>query len=322
MKKYISIFAALLAFAACTKEPSMKEELVTAEFEVVTNIATKAVVDNDGVGVNVSRFVMEVWHNSNGVSELYTRKVNTGSDMTVGTSYANPAKTKFKVTFVKGQEYDVLFWADCSDGEGDLYYTTNTAEGLKAVTMKGEYIANNDKRDAFSAVVKVPADADATIFNQTIKLRRPFAQLNVITDDIDEIEANSGTEKVVPDAVELAFKAPSVFNVLTQVASTPVDYSYSAAPYYLTHKTDAAAADKYTLNMDYILAPAGEQAIAEIALTAKKDGIVLNEQTFQNIPLQRNYRTNIIGSLLTLTGEFIVEVDAVFNEPDFDVEIQ
>lgn len=324
MKKIYSIIAlAAIVLASCSKVSApVQEETMDAVFEVTTSLATKASVDNDGMGIGVNRFVMEVWHNYNGTSELYARKVNTGSDVTPGTSLSAPAKTKFNVTLVKGQEYDVLFWADYSEGTGDQYYTTNSANGLKAVAVKlanAAYVGNDDKRDAFSAKVNVPATADASIFNQTILLYRPFAQLNVITNDIDDIEANSGTVKVVPDQMTLSFKAPSVFNVLTQVASVPVDYSYSAAPYYLSHKAVAAAADKYTLTMDYILAPAAEQAVSDITMVAKMGQTVLNSQTFQNIPLQRNYRTNIYGSLLSLTGDFYVEVSAIFNTPDFDV---
>lgn len=322
MKKHISILAAVLALLSCQKNEVPDADMVEAQFSVATALQSKAVVDSDGKGTAVNRFVMEVWHNYAGTSELYTRVVNTGADVTAGTSEQNPAKTRFKVSLVKGQQYDVLFWADSAEGSADRYYTTDSAEGLRAVSVKNSasfYSGNLDQRDAFCAVRRILSDADSGVFTETVLLHRPFAQLNVITDDIDQIEANTGTQKVVPDRIQLSFKAPSKFSVLTGVASQEVEYTYSAAPYYLGHKTAAAQADKYTLTMDYILAPASEQAVCTVSMVAKKGENILNSQNFENIPLKRNWRTNILGSLLTLSGEFRVEVSALFSTPDYEV---
>ena len=314
MKKTVFIlFAAALAFAGCNK--SVEEgagETVSASFQISTEMTTKATLDGDGQGVNVNRFIMEVWHvtgsGASQVSELYTRQVKYGTQITAGTNISNPAKTNFTVSLVKGQDYDLLFWADKGDDQGaDVYYNTSDLHNV----VLGAYTGNDDRRDAFSqcvTLINVTSDPSTSV-----QLERPFAQLNIITQDIDDIEANSGTVKVVPDEISVAFTAPTVFNVKTQEASASAAFTSNVAPYY---STVGSQTEHYTLSMDYILASKNQQDVKDVELTAKKNSTVLNTQTFSNIPLQRNYRTNILGNLLTTTGVFTVETAPVWASPE------
>ena len=275
-------------------------------------MTTKATLDGDGQGVNVNRFIMEVWHvtgsGASQVSELYTRQVKYGTQITAGTNISNPAKTNFTVSLVKGQDYDLLFWADKGDDQGaDVYYNTSDLHNV----VLGAYTGNDDRRDAFSqcvTLINVTSDPSTSV-----QLERPFAQLNIITQDIDDIEANSGTVKVVPDEISVAFTAPTVFNVKTQEASASAAFTSNVAPYY---STVGSQTEHYTLSMDYILASKNQQDVKDVELTAKKNSTVLNTQTFSNIPLQRNYRTNILGNLLTTTGVFTVETAPVWASPE------
>ena len=316
MKKTVFIlFASSLAFAGCNK--SVEEgagETVSASFQISTEMTTKATLDGDGQGVNVNRFIMEVWHvtgsGASQVSELYTRQVKYGTQITAGTNISNPAKTNFTVSLVKGQDYDLLFWADKGDDQGaDVYYNTSDLHNV----VLGAYTGNDDGRDAFSqcvTLINVTSDPSTSV-----QLERPFAQLNIITQDIDDIEANSGTVKVVPDLISVAFTAPTVFNVKTQEASASAAFTSNVAPYY---STVGSQTEHYTLSMsmDYILASKNQQDIKDVTLTAIKTSDVLNTQTFSNIPLQRNYRTNILGNLLTTTGVFTVETAPVWASPE------
>ena len=319
MKKTVFIlFAAALAFAGCNK--SVEEgagETVSASFQISTEMTTKATLDGDGQGVNVNRFIMEVWHvtgsGASQVSELYTRQVKYGNQITAGTDISNPAKTNFTVSLVKGQDYDLLFWADKGDDQGaDVYYNTSDLHNV----VLGAYTGNDDRRDAFSqcvTLINVTSDPSTSV-----QLERPFAQLNIITQDIDDIEANSGTVKVVPDEISVAFTAPTVFNVKTQEASASAAFTSNVAPYY---STVGSQTEHYTLSMDYILASKNQQDVKDVELTAKKNSTVLNTQTFSNIPLQRNYRTNILGNLLTTTGVFTVETAPAWTSPENNINM-
>ena len=68
--------------------------------------------------------------------------------------------------------------------------------------------------------------------------------------------------------------------------------------------------------MVYALVDA-DQALVNVTFTAKEDGqagqIV---RTYNNVPVQRNYRTNIYGRILTEEANFVVEINPAGEVPD------
>ena len=51
------------------------------------------------------------------------------------------------------------------------------------------------------------------------------------------------------------------------------------------------------------------------------NGQPVNTLTLSNLPVQRNYRTNIYGALLTSQVDYTIEIKPGFNEPGFDHEV-
>lgn len=310
MKKSTLIFAlAAIISMGCSKESgNLNEDTVSASFEVsaVDGKLTRAAVDGDGAAGNVNRYVMEIYRKHDGITELFYRKVNS---VRKGTG-----ETKFDVTFLKNQEYDILFWADCGNGDADKYYVTTN--GLKAVSFKGTYIGSNDEMDAFSNALSLKIGTEALPV-RTVYLYRPFGQLNVITDDIKDLSSATVTSGhvICPDEIEVSYTAPGEFNVLTKKASGLKAFSYKTKPYYQTtgKESDSINQAMYTLSMDYILASEAGQDLHDIKVTSNCEGFKLNSNEFTNIPVQRNWRTNIIGSLLVVGGDFQVIVDPVWT---------
>ncbi|MBQ7941366.1 MAG: hypothetical protein IJ328_03030, partial [Muribaculaceae bacterium] len=70
----------------------------------------------------------------------------------------------------------------------------------------------------------------------------------------------------------------------------------------------------------YVLVPGGDtQQLSDLTMEIKtglNENITLN---VPNAPVQRNYRTNVLGNLLTNQAEFTVVVDPIYNEPDYNV---
>ncbi|MBQ8854512.1 MAG: hypothetical protein IJZ67_09475, partial [Alistipes sp.] len=70
------------------------------------------------------------------------------------------------------------------------------------------------------------------------------------------------------------------------------------------------------LSMNYLLAPA-DGCVADVAFTFNNDkNVAISGTTYTNVPLKANYRTNIIGALLTNSTDFTVEIEADFNKAD------
>ena len=64
--------------------------------------------------------------------------------------------------------------------------------------------------------------------------------------------------------------------------------------------------------MSYVLVPKDKETV-DIAFD-----YTLTNRTFTNVPVQRNYRTNIFGSLLTNTADVNVVIAPGFNDPDYN----
>ena len=111
--------------------------------------------------------------------------------------------------------------------------------------------------------------------------------------------------------------ASAAFNVATGVASATelVDMEFTAVTPLLTAKLN----EKYQwISMNYIFVPAN-QATLEVDYTIETNhGTVTN--TIGNIPAQKNYRTNIVGNLLTSKTEYTVNLDARWTD-DYNTEV-
>ena len=304
MKKFIlPILAVLGLLCGCQKSASSSGE-VDVTLNVTPSVASKATLDGDGAAANVNRYILEIY-TDNGAT-FYNR---LSQGVTAGTTSA-----QFTFKLVVGQTYTFLVWADCANADGsDLYYKTDV--NLKEVAMIGPYVGNNDERDAFCASETIPVNAAIT---KTITLKRPFAQLNIVTTDIDEIRQ----DYLLPQQFTLTFRAKNAYNVLTgECTGSDTDITYKAAPYYQTYRnaeleSDRLTAKKWTLSMDYIFAPAAEAQIAGVKMDLKANGNALPQHVFTNVPFRRNWRTNVYGNLLTGDVTYSIVID-----PDWDGNI-
>ena len=309
MKKYLSILAfAALVLTGCQKEQFAEGELGGEPQEVTFSVgipsaglATKASMDNDGIGASTNRCIMEVYWND----QLYKREVKALSSADVN----NKRTAEFKITVPTNRTYKVAFWADCAtvdnslEGFADKYYTTNDP-GLTAVAFKGDYVGCNDAWDAFYACQEYTVDADNSSFAAT--LYRPFAQVNVITTDRAEFTLDG----MGPDKVDVTFTAPKGMNLLTGALAEEAEITYTADVYKWADTYEYQSKTCATLAMDYIFAPAEDGAVIDVDFVAKNTSTSQQtDYTFSNVPYRRNYRTNIWGGLLTQSGKWNVTVD-------------
>ena len=72
--------------------------------------------------------------------------------------------------------------------------------------------------------------------------------------------------------------------------------------------------------MNYLLV-AADKTVVDIDFTYT-DGSNAKTRTVGSVPVQRNYRTNIYGSILTSVVGFDVIINPDYNEPNHDVYLQ
>ena len=311
MKKVtiFGMFAALMLANSCSDDNNVSQadsSLAQVTFKVSADGAlTRDISD----GTTVNELVYRVFDkNGNPITALPLVK-ESATDLRSGHTVA--------LTLAKGQTYKVAFWAQKA---GNTAYTVNDNMQV-AVDYSG---ANNDEsRDAFFNAVEITVNGDVA---QTVELKRPFAQLNVgtTTADWDAAVASGATFDESKVTVK---QAATKLNVLDGKVSgaADVNFTYAAKPdesLKVDADGDGTKEDYEYLSMSYILpndATDGTQktlASAEFTFKTASGTEIVVKNGLQNLPLQRNYRTNIVGNILSGTTTFSVVVDPVFSTPD------
>ena len=293
MKKTLIQIAAISLMAmtllACGKEDIKLPEVgESVTFTVQTDCGTKALGDHDGAGANVDRCKVAVYmltSDSSTPYKIYDKpEVNKHNNL----SYS------FTVNLLVQQTYQIVVWVD----KARLY---DVNDELTSVTRNsGDVTCNSDAYDAFYASVPFVHGIDMVT---TIVAKRPFAQLNLITQDLDPAAQ--------PTEISLTYASPQSFNPLTATVGTEMtSVTYKAdRPYY-----SSTEGTEHTLAMNYVFAAAETQTILPtVKLTALKGSTTVETQ-IANVPVQQNYRTNITGKLLTTSGTTSVNLTSTFEQ--------
>ena len=318
MKKillFASALAGLFLAASCQQEnlePVAGNGQVTFTIEAPATLQTKAIAD----GLNVNELIYEVWitgatANQDDLSNA-TRLYQATTDMVQD---GNRMKANITLDLVNDQNFTVLFWAQKSGI--DVYNT----EWLNAVTYTNldadAYAANDNRLDAFYSKAFVSDGATST---PTVTLRRPFAQVNLCTLNNKDAEQTAGDYNITLSKSKMCLNAvPTVFNVATSVASNlvPMEFAYNDVPSGENQKITVNGTEYYYAGMNYVFAGANIVLTYDIAtkINGTVDANVNN--TISNVPLKENYRTNIIGNLLTSKTDYEIFVDAAFDDNDY-----
>ena len=302
--KYLAAAALTLLAVSCNKEQVAEVpdgQLVDVTFTAALpgEMATKALGD----GQTAKTLYVSVYENDDAKTKLELDKTATFTDL----------KTQVTFSLVKGKTYNFVFWAQAAEGAP---YDVTDLKNIK-ISYEGAE-ANDEKRDAFYATRKELKVNGA--LTETIKLYRPFAQVNFGTADYDAAVA-AGVEPV--KSVFTATDVATVFDTFEaegKEAKDVVTFTESALP---GETLVTKAGDYKWMTMNYIL-PMGKQDAKHISnVTAEfipETGITVKASSPQT-PVQNNYRTNILGNLLTSQVIFNIEIVPIFNEPDNDIDL-
>lgn len=302
--KYLAAASLTLLAFSCNKEqvtevPDGQTVDVTFTAALPGEMATKAIGD----GQTAKTLHVSVYENDDAKTKLDLDKTATFTDL----------KTQVTFSLVKGKTYNFVFWAQAAEGAP---YDVTDLKNIK-ISYEGAE-ANDEKRDAFYATrkeLKVNG-----VLTETIKLYRPFAQVNFGTADYDAAVA-AGVEPV--KSVFTATDVATIFDTFEaegKEAKDVVTFTESALP---GETLVTKAGDYKWMTMNYIL-PMGKQDAKHISnVTAEfipETGITVKASSPQT-PVQNNYRTNILGNLLTSQVIFNIEIVPIFNEPDNDIDL-
>ena len=214
----------------------------------------------------------------------------------------NNKKAIVSLELINDQRYVVIFWAQAG------YTWFNKGEQFVKVDYPQDFTdVNNDARDAFTEVSVISVDRP---MSKNITLVRPFAQLNVASTlpGQDPNYPNRYNDFSVETTLIKVKGLASSFNVGAQVGEVEENTVYEVT-YAATEPIDDefGAYEEY-LSMNYVFVPEN-RATVNVSYTIETNnyGIVSNE--ISNVPVARNYKTNIVGNLLTSNVKYNVQLE-------------
>ena len=187
-----------------------------------------------------------------------------------------------------GKTYDFLFWAD-SYGKDDTEnpYTVD----FDAQTLTVDYenaLSNEEARDAFfgNATVTVKGDMAAAkasglnteALQSSVTVSGIFSSMNLMSGEVS-------------NSVDVTFGSNAIPKEKFTVEDNEYDY----------------------LALNYLLV-SDQKGLVNCEFSYTTDGATTdNTLTIDNVPVQRNYRTNIFGSLLTGSVDFDITIAPAFD---------
>ena len=305
MKRYLlstfTFAAAALLVTSCNDEmdnglKTGDEGTVTFTAQLPSEMGTRAFAD----GLTAKHLQYAVYE----AGQSTPLKVFGDETTVVGEAEMDNLKQTVSLKLTTGKTYDVIFWADATT---DSPYTFNPAS--QEVSVDYSKVNNNsDNCDAFFKKETITVSGNQSV---DVKLTRPFAQVNIGTDDFDAAKA-SGLEVTQTEVVAKAF---ATLNLATGEVADEADRTFTmkAIPTASDGEFPVAGGYKY-LSMDYLLVGA-DKATVDVAFNYGGP----QNRTFTNVPVQRNYRTNIYGSLLTNTTDFNVVIEPAFATTNYNL---
>ena len=293
MKKLFLAMLAIVTIFATSCQKEVGGDNATVSFNIGTpKIATRAF--SDGTTATVLQYA------------VYDAEGNELTDFTV-TDGVIHGSTVVNFNLVTGNTYSVIFWAAAENAPYAIDFEQKT------MTVDYENASCNDeRRDAFYAYHTFTVTGAQT---ETIELKRPFAQINIGTNDYAAAKA-AGYEPT-----KSFVKVNSVFTTFNFVdgtvsGDTTVTYDYAD----IVKDSFPVAGYEY-LAMNYVLVAAEKTVVdVEFAHTAV-DASTAKTRTVGSVPVQRNYRTNIYGKLLTSDVEINVVIVPEYEENSHNEEI-
>lgn len=211
------------------------------------------------------------------------------------------------LSLVKNETYSFVFWAQAADNAPFILDKTN---GI----VKIDYAAaNNEAGDAFM-FYREPITVTTTLM-ESIELTRPFAQINLGTSDMAAVKTLYGADAFANATTSLTIDG--IYSELNLLGGTIIG---DAGKVVFTDAQIPAGefqigSNHYNyLSVNYVLMGKDKELIPSVEFKVNGiSGCAAKTISLTDVPVQRNWRTNIYGALLSIDAQF--EID---TKPGFD----
>ena len=329
-KLFLGMFVAagMLLATSCSNDEldvvqSGNEAQVTFSLGLEGGFATRAISD----GTGAKKLVYAVYKLDADGKPVLQKVVgsNDDSQFVDEEAFDNGLTETVEITLAKGQTYQVAFWAQNPDCAA---YNT---DDLTAVSVDYNAAVNNDElRDAFFKTEEFTVTGSTSI---DVELKRPFAQINVGVTKEDWDAAVASGITIAQSSVVIKNAADKI-NLLTGAVQGDAEVTYTlngipAEELKVDADGDGTKEAYHWLSMSYILVNDTHTTDEDSDGTIGDNRTTLNslQYTFEpengnsiafaeglnNVPVQRNWRTNILGKILTGDIQFNITIDPVYD---------
>ena len=273
---------AILSFSACSNDDYLQQTMgenvsVTFRPTLKGELNTRAIGDAAGI----DRLTIVVYEGS----QTLSKKLSFSEDWDIA------KRNGITLTLIEGHSYKILFWVENS--VNTAYTLTN--DGKITVDYNG-YIdggfAKMEEMDAFCGTSSITVGSKKNE-NKQIELSRPLAQLNFA-------DNTTLPEQGTHQTVVTFHGAPTSFNPFTgivEMSNTDVVFTFADFP---AETLSVDGSSYYYLSSNYFFAPQ-TGTISNMSATIdlqNTDGISIKEIEVPDITLEKNKKTNILGSIV------------------------
>lgn len=306
MKKFIFGIMGVVAMLATSCEKSYDGDAAATDgtAKVSVNLEfpqmfTRAYSD----GTTATRLQYAVFENNNGTLSRIEMYTETNDEIKIS--------KQLDFQLVTNHTYTFVFWAAAEEAPYEVAFGDNTA----TMAYKNETLyANDEKLDAFFANVekKITGDVEMSVI-----LTRPFAQINVGTSDFEIAETLGAAPDQSAMTVQSAYKGLNLLNGEVTGDAAPVVFEFAPIPGTgSVEKEDFPVPGYDYLAMAYVLQKT-ESEVTDVKFSYKNSETgSATTRTVGSVPVQRNFRTNMFGQVLTSNASLNIIIVPEYEEPD------
>ena len=309
--RFLMSAAILFGAVSCAKE-DISSSLAGGEVEVtlsvdVPELGTRAFGD----GMTVNQLFIAVYEkigNTTSTEALPISRID-GEGFQGSVAFSGGRATVTMV-LLKGKTYDLVFWAQ---NRAQDCYSMNWATRQLTVDYT-DALSQEESRDAFF-LIRNDWTAGAQDAETEFHLYRPFAQINVANSDADVAFVTANGATIEKSAMTVKTKVANVLNMKTGDVAGSADVDFD--PYAIPSQAFHIAGYNY-LAMNYLLV--NEKDLVNLEFVFTDDEGVAYTREYGNVPVQRNYRTNILGQIISSPIDFTVVIENIFNNVEHEVD--
>lgn len=273
---------AILSFSACSNDDYLQQTMgenvsVTFRPTLKGELNTRAIGDAAGI----DRLTIVVYEGT----QTLSKKLSYSEDWDIA------KRNGITLTLIEGHSYKILFWVENS--VNTAYTLTN--DGKITVDYNG-YIdggfAKMEEMDAFCGTSSITVGSKKNE-NKQIELSRPLAQLN-FADNTTLPEQRTHQTVVTFHGVPTSFNP---FTGILEMSNTDVVFTFADFP---AETLSVDGSSYYYLSSNYFFAPQ-TGTISNMSATIdlqNTDGISIKEIEVPDITLEKNKKTNVLGSII------------------------